>query len=119
MQFFCCREEHIRGFISVEAAVRDVEGAVGLRYVVRVAISEQPGDAVNGRRAAFKFEKCADGGLIDLHFQVAGTVFWRAPSRRRPNAGAMATAPRARARRNGVGGPDFFIAERWTQPQRA
>jgi len=50
MQFFCWREEHIRGFVTVKAAVRDIESAVGLRYVVRVAVSEKTRDAVNGRR---------------------------------------------------------------------
>ena len=83
MQFFCWREEHIRGFVTVEAAVRDIESAVGLRYVVRVAVSEKTGDAVNGRRGSFKFEKCADRCLIDFNFQAPDILFQRARSRAR------------------------------------
>ena len=81
MQFFCWREEHIRGFVTVKAAVRDIESAVGLRYVVRVAVSEKTRDAVNGRRGSFKFEKCADRCHIDFYFQAPNTLFQRPRSR--------------------------------------
>ena len=91
-RFFCWLKKHASGFTSAEAAVSEIERAVSLRYVVRVAVSEKPGDAIDGRRAAFELEECADCGLIELNFQVAET--WES-----------------------VCGPEFLITERWPQSQ--
>jgi hypothetical protein len=101
--FFSGWKEHIGGFVSVSrrapsrartrlAALLDVEGAVGLRYVVRAGISEKAGGAVDGRWAALELQECADWSLVELNFQVAKA--WES-----------------------VGGPEFFIAEQWTQAQ--
>src|ERR1700674_3041867 len=92
MQFFCWWKEHIGRFISAEAACSDIERAVGPRYIVRRAESEKLRDAIDGRRAAFEFQERADGGLIELNFQVPDT--WM-----------------------DVGRPEFFISERWTESQ--
>ncbi len=93
MQYFCWLKDHMGGFTSAEAAVSDIERAVSLRYVVRVAVSEKPSDAIDGRGAAFEFEECADRSLIELNFQV--TEGWER-----------------------VRGPEFLIMERWPQTQR-
>ena len=70
-QFFCRWKEHIGGFVPATAAVRDIEGAIGLRYVVRARISEKPRGAIDGRWAALEFQECTDRGLIELNFQVS------------------------------------------------
>ena len=90
--FFCKWKEHIGGFESGEAATRDIEVAIGLRNVLRTRISEKPGGAIDGRRAALELQEGADGGLIELNFQVSEAT-------------------------QSVGGPEFFIAEHWTQAQ--
>jgi hypothetical protein len=91
-QFFCRWEEHMGGSGSVTAHVSNIEGAIRLSYIVGAGISEKPGGAIDGRWAALELQECADRGLIELNFQVAET--WKS-----------------------VGGPEFFIAEQWTQSE--
>ena len=88
--FFCRRKEHVGGFVPAAPAVRDVEGAICLRNIVRTRISEKPGGAIDGRRAALELQERANRGLIELNFQVSEAL-------------------------QSVGGPEFFIAEDWTQ----
>ena len=69
--FFCAWKEHIGGSGSVTAAVRDIEGAIGLSYIVRARISEKPGGAIDGRWAPLELQERADWSLVELNFQVS------------------------------------------------
>ena len=75
-------------------AVRNVERAVSLRDVLRRDVSESFGGTIYCGWTAFKFQECANRGLIKLNFQVV-QIF------------------------QDVGGSEFFITERWMQVQGA